>query len=589
MTRVFFSNFEQRSGASVLYVVLHAYNNGPQHVQGIRAAIREIEPDADILCPEMPTGLFSLADPEDIAAQIKERIDLLFAENAYDRIVLVGHSVGALICRRVYLLAFGGPPVDARDADTGTEAAVWVGRVDRIIQFAAMSRGWTINHHLSRKTAFGYRVGLAALLPWGFMNARTPLILHIRKGAPFLTRLRMDWVNMANEVRRRAGAGQEATHVPTIQLLGTIDDTVAPEDNIDPVAGSAFFYRDVPGSGHGDVIDFGDTAALPSQGGEPLGRGDARKAVFQEVATATVADLTQSSVHPADETFADVETDVTHVVFVVHGIRDVGYWTHKIARAIMRRANAPDLRDKVKVRSQTSSYGFFPIISFLRPAKRMEKVDWFMDQYVQVRARYPEAAVSFVGHSHGTYLLARSLREYEFCRFDTVVFAGSVVRRAFPWRDFIAQRQVRKMINYVATADWVVAFFPKAFQAVGWQDLGSAGHDGFDQAVKDGPELFEVEYVRGDHGAAIQEGNWNDIAAFIFDPRQIEPAAGISAPRRNWLVERIGFVAPAVPLLIVAVAVLIGYVLYQAPTTAWSNELLVGVYAFLVVKGLSKL
>ena len=40
----------------------------------------------------------------------------------------------------------------------------------------------------------------------------------------------------------------------TIQLLGSRDDMVAPEDNIDLVSGRDFIYLDVPYSGHEDVI-----------------------------------------------------------------------------------------------------------------------------------------------------------------------------------------------------------------------------------------------------------------------------------------------------------------------------------------------
>jgi hypothetical protein len=57
-----------------------------------------------------------------------------------------------------------------------------------------------------------------------------------------------------------------------------------------------------------------------------------------------------------------------------------------------------------------------------------------------------------------------------------------VVRRQYDWDRYIARGQVQEVANYVATADWVVAFFPKALQTLGIQDLGSAGHDGFRSA-----------------------------------------------------------------------------------------------------------
>lgn len=44
------------------------------------------------------------------------------------------------------------------------------------------------------------------------------------------------------------------------------------------------------------------------------------------------------------------------------------------------------------------------------------------------------------------------------------------------------------MLNYVASGDWVVAFFPKAMELLGIQDIGSAGHDGFRAFQPDGEE-----------------------------------------------------------------------------------------------------
>jgi hypothetical protein len=41
----------------------------------------------------------------------------------------------------------------------------------------------------------------------------------------------------------------------TVQLLGTIDDLVSPDDNIDLVSGKDFVYLEVPESGHRNVID----------------------------------------------------------------------------------------------------------------------------------------------------------------------------------------------------------------------------------------------------------------------------------------------------------------------------------------------
>ena len=127
-----------------------------------------------------------------------------------------------------------------------------------------------------------------------------------------------------------------------------------------------------------------------------------------------------------------------------------------------------------------------------------------------------------MGHSNGTYLAAQALNDYIAAKFAHVVFAGSVVRCDYDWHRLIEPAkhnsarlpQVAKVLNYVATRDWVVAIFPKGVQPLKFFNLGSAGHDGFDQACTTGP-VHEVRYIIGEHGAGHEEPHWKHIARFI--------------------------------------------------------------------------
>ena len=152
------------------------------------------------------------------------------------------------------------------------------------------------------------------------------------------------------------------------------------------------------------------------------------------------------------------------------------------------------------------------------------------------RALYPDAlSFSYLGHSNGTYLLAAALQENPACRFDRVVFAGSVVRQDYDWEQAIRRKQVGAMLNYVATNDKVVAVFPGALERLPWQDLGSAGHNGFIQARKSDARtsgLHEIKYVAGGHSAALSEEQWEGIAAFICDGTVPQPKDPI--PSQAW-------------------------------------------------------
>ena len=57
------------------------------------------------------------------------------------------------------------------------------------------------------------------------VTGRRLAIFQIRR-APFLTGLRLQWL----ELQKQAAKGEMAI---VVQLLGTVDDLVAPEDNLD--------------------------------------------------------------------------------------------------------------------------------------------------------------------------------------------------------------------------------------------------------------------------------------------------------------------------------------------------------------------
>ena len=163
---------------------------------------------------------------------------------------------------------------------------------------------------------------------------------------------------------------------------------------------------------------------------------------------------------------------------------------------------------------------------FLLPWMRRAKVEWLLDQYVVAKAFHPAADFAYVGHSNGSYLLAKGLELCPAVRFRRVVFAGSVVQRRYGWRRFLpqvlpspalakaARWQVERMVNYVATADWVVAIFPHGLERLGLQDLGGAGHTGFEiETLPSGTAcpVTNIKYIEGGHGAALAAKNWNEM------------------------------------------------------------------------------
>ncbi len=578
---------ERRGAHNELAVLLHAFTRDPASLRHVRDAVGDAYPDADLMSPRLPFSRFSMARPEEIVASLLKKVDHAVeqrraAGGAYTKILLIGHSLGALYARKLYVAACGEnaaapfePQLKEAVGESLEEPREWASQVERIVLLAGMNRGWSVCHRLSIARAIGPTVGSAHGAVLRVLVGRPPVILTVRRGATFITQLRIQWLIMRRSHRgkRQGKAGKTVGNAPTIQLLGTIDDLVSPEDNIDLVAGKDFVYLDVPRSGHGSVV-------LMSDGDE---EGKARRQVFERAISADVEELKLEQIIPADSEITE-RRDVDDVVFVIHGIRDEGYWTQKIARRVIAKG-----REQGKtIAPETSTYGYFPLLSFLRPRMRLAKVEWLMDQYAGALATYPNADFHYVGHSNGTYLLARALQEYPSCRFKRVVFAGSVVRHKYAWPRFIPG-QVEAVLNYVTTSDWIVAFGPKALQIFDLQDLGSAGHDGFDQAGKH-PDIHQLtgEYIRGGHGAALQESVWDAIASFVVDGKLIKPPPETLTTRQAWWVRYPAKVAPLIWLAAVIVVALGFWALIGLPLGEWQKTLLSVGYWWAVWIGLTR-
>jgi alpha-beta hydrolase superfamily lysophospholipase len=549
--------------ARVLVVMLHGFDGSPAQFSAIRDHV--IGPAlgaADVFIPALPYHRILCTVPmADIIADVAKRIDALWAKKReasdapYERIVLVGFSLGSQAARALWVHAWGadgsaepaaGEPLRPRYA--------WARDIRRIVLLAGLNRGISFDAPL----AGPMRVWWSLVHVLGAV--REPTIFSLRRGSPFLTELRLQWLELWPRLGRDAPV--------VVQLLGTQDDLVDPADNLDLYAGREFHYLEVGLTGHLDILDV-------TGKGDVHRRNAARKRA-ELVGLALTGDeaTLQRAAIPKDQLGdpADLEetTHVEDVVFVVHGMRDYGFWTQKIGREIRRRGG-----DRVRVVSP--SYGYFPILPFALPWVRRRKVDWLMDKYVEVRKRYPNAAISYVGHSNGTYLLARALQDYPSVAFKHVVFAGSCVRTNYEWSK-LKQGRLQALLNFVATADWVVALFGKGLQPLRAFDLGAAGHDGFRD-----PQPVNFKFVSGRHGAGINEHHWDDIAEFILrgTKPELSDTPELRKTRRHLAVIALGLLSTLL-LLIGAGAIVAGAVaLFSSAVLghpAWLSDTALGTW-----------
>lgn len=518
----FHDHFEPHGRGTQLVVVLHGYTLSSAAMKGMAEVIHSALPDADRYIPDLPYSRWNATTPlAAIVAELTARVGRLCDRRSdeqtgrvnrpYDEIILVGHSTGAVVARKLVVAAWGVAG-DVTGADgKPMPAQPWAARISRLIFIAGVNRGWGISSALSWLEVFTWRLG-TFIGRTVYRNRAT--VFDTRRGAPFLVETRLQWLALM----RGQGAGRP--NLTTIQLLGTVDDLVAPDDAvdfaIDAIEGHEFFMIELPQTGHLDAIEMRVPRGEKDAAVEGIRGGLMALALAGDLPALRAASIDRAHL---DETQAPPpEPDVKDVVFVIHGIRDRGYWTHKVARKIKEAA----AREGRQFRSVTGTYGYFPMVPFLFPSQRREKVEWLMDLYTETRAQFPNAEFSYVGHSNGTYLLARALRDYPSARFKHVVFAGSVVRSDYDWGTLLGENRaglprVERLLNYVASADWVVAIFPKGLEPIRAIDLGAAGYDGFRLAESYPDKISQFEFIKGSHGAGIKESQWDDIAAFIVN------------------------------------------------------------------------
>jgi len=476
---------------TTLFVYIHGLDRG-RHWPLMREVLA---PHGATLHLTYPYAAFSNAEPLVVAQRLSDEIERQVGKETYQRLVLVGQSIGALLAKRAFLEA------EARGLS-------WAGKVKRLVLVAGMNRGWDISGQkpsdMSRGSWFAIWFG-----SWlGRVGGFGKLILGTETGTPFVANLRMDWIKRMADPDRRG--------IEVVQLLGDIDDLVSAEDNNDlrSIANGRFAWIKVRGTGHANIVDFHDDTTVGN-----ITLGDYRR---QKFALATIEGNFDVLARENEVLPLQPDPDVTHVVFVVHGIRDLGEWAAAFEQELQKEFKQQELQDQLKAQQSCDTapklavasvrYGYFGMGPFLLRPVREKYVKWFVDEYTETLAQYPKARhVHFVGHSNGTYLLAAGLKRYSSLDVGRIVFGGSVVRRDYRW-DAVLDDQPTvaggdgevRVLNYTAVDDWVVALFPRffepAFMAPLGNDIGSAGFNGFTTSH---PGVQNVSGLSGGHAAFL--------------------------------------------------------------------------------------
>ena len=433
-----------------------------QLLQRVRAELK-IEPESIWIYP-YTVGPFTRGAMESHAERLCENIEGYWQSRERPlRVIVIGHSIGAVLVRYAYLLALG---------ELGGRRRDWANHVWRIVLLSGPNRGFDFERLRPVRRRI---VTFVAWLVRGFSA------LDVRAGSAFMTNLRLTWM------RRVAELGDEAPLV--VQVRGDKDELVRREDSRDieclPTGVDLF----VPFARHGEMPRVeGVRESFPGQRFAKL-----REAILDD------------RLRPQDPPeLPERERDYQSIVFVLHGIRAGNdTWVAELEKWLTKDPS---------VGVVTASYGRFSAYNFAFPLTRRRTLRWFQDQYSYYLARHPNLPFHCVGHSNGTYLLGQSLRQVRAIRFVRVYLAGSVLPRDFAWRDYAANGRIGALVNVCASEDKPVAWLCSMLNGLGMRDVGLGGFVGFDVVPADASQL---RHIPGGHSEALSTERLPAIADYI--------------------------------------------------------------------------
>ena len=226
-------------------------------------------------------------------------------------------------------------------------------------------------------------------------------------------------------------------------------------------------------------------------------------------------DPIETSVPVADKGLPDPK----HVVLLVHGIRDVSGWQERAA----------DLLKKRGLHAIPVTFGYYDVVSFLSPVNPGNAAyATFLQQFARAREQHPQAIVSIVAHSFGTFLVGRLLKEHPQPRVGRIILCGSVLPEDFDWSEYVDRYGVDvdtrpAVLNECGSADkWPV------YAQIGSRRYGAAGRYGFQQYADLAQRWFD-----GGHSLFLKRAHMDNVWGLFLTDATL-PTGTATRPPPSW-------------------------------------------------------
>jgi hypothetical protein len=194
----------------------------------------------------------------------------------------------------------------------------------------------------------------------------------------------------------------------------------------------------------------------------------------------------------ADPNYGKSRLDIIHVIVLIHGIRDIGAWHSKVNRHLVE---AGTVVEQIR-------YGKYLASRFLCPIDLSgAAVHRVLKELQSLRHEYPNARMSLIAHSFGTYVTLKALEKDKNLDLWKIIFCGSVANDRYDWSELKRRvgdgdRATKQFIlNDCGTGD----VWPVLGAAFGWH-YGMAGATGFSEGFVTNRFHRARGGVKGGHG-----------------------------------------------------------------------------------------
>lgn len=178
-----------------------------------------------------------------------------------------------------------------------------------------------------------------------------------------------------------------------------------------------------------------------------------------------------------------------HHVILVHGIRTFGKWVYGVRREL-------DFNGYEVSIEGYKRFSALKLLAYCLFDTGKRERDSLKATIQRIKESSPNAKLSVIAHSHGTFLVSKLLEEREI-ELDNLILCGSIVKRDFPWSAIFESKSVARVLNDAGCNDiW-------AGVAQHWvRGAGGSGILGFESEFHSMRTIFTRN---GSHSSSIKD------------------------------------------------------------------------------------